>query len=71
MNKREIYDNEISPLLSQIIAICKKNEISFVATFQMSEETEYLNPLLFTSSYLPDNSCNNILRAYSIIRGEE
>ena len=32
--KEDVYDNEISPLMSQIIAICKEHDIPLVAQFQ-------------------------------------
>jgi hypothetical protein len=33
-DKESVYDNEISPLVSQIIAICKRESIPVVASFQ-------------------------------------
>lgn len=33
MNKEEIYDNEISPLMRQILEICKRGKIAMVASF--------------------------------------
>ena len=32
-DKEEIYDNEIAPLMKQIIEICQKNQIPMLATF--------------------------------------
>jgi len=32
-DKEDIYDNEISPLMGEIIAICKENNIPMVASF--------------------------------------
>ena len=32
-NKEEIYDAQISPLMTQIIAICKEHKIAAVASF--------------------------------------
>lgn len=32
-NKEDIYDNEISPLMRQIIGICKEHGIPMVASF--------------------------------------
>lgn len=40
MNKEEIYDEQIHPLMSQIIAICKKNGIAMVASFDIPTEAE-------------------------------
>src|SRR5690606_23681814 len=33
MNKEDIYDQEISPLIIKIVKICKENNISFFSTF--------------------------------------
>ena len=32
-NKEDIYDNEIAPLMKDIIAICKKHEIPMLCSF--------------------------------------
>lgn len=40
MNKEEIYDEQIHPLMNQIIAICKKNGIAMVASFDIPTEAE-------------------------------
>lgn len=36
----DIYDAQISPLMSQIIEICKEHNIPMVATFQYAKHTE-------------------------------
>lgn len=33
MNKENIYDNEISPLMAQVIEICQKHGIAMIANF--------------------------------------
>ena len=33
MNKEEVYDEEISPLMKQIITLCKANGIAMVMNF--------------------------------------
>ena len=35
MNKEQIYDSEISPLMAKIIATCKQHKIAFVASFDI------------------------------------
>jgi len=41
--KEEIYDNQIAPLMSQIIAICKEHKIANICTFALpSDEDEGL-----------------------------
>ncbi len=37
MNQEQIYDKEISPLMVQIIEICKKNNITMYADFRLKE----------------------------------
>jgi len=36
-NKENIYDEQIAPLMKQIIEICKKEEIPMIADFQYSD----------------------------------
>lgn len=35
MNKEEIYDAQIAPLMAQIIDVCKANKIAMLATFHL------------------------------------
>ena len=35
--REEIYDEQIAPLMAQIVEICKQNDIPLVAQFQLSE----------------------------------
>lgn len=39
MTKEQAYDAKISPLMSQIIAICKEHEIPLLADFSLDNET--------------------------------
>ncbi|RUS41938.1 hypothetical protein [Cohnella sp. AR92] len=39
-DKEAIYDAEIAPLMAQIIAICKREELPFAAQFYLKEERE-------------------------------
>ncbi|MDF2790461.1 MAG: hypothetical protein K0S80_3562 [Neobacillus sp.] len=39
-DKEEIYDNKISPLMKQIIEICKREEIPMAASFFIKEELQ-------------------------------
>ena len=39
--KEEIYDDEISPLMKQIITICKKHGIAHVSSFCLDLEDEF------------------------------
>lgn len=38
MNKEKIYDEKISPLMGQIIAICQEHKISMFATYDIPNE---------------------------------
>ncbi|WP_236237674.1 hypothetical protein [Pseudomonas faucium] len=40
MNKEEIYDEQISPLMQQIIAICKDKGIAMQASFDIAHDGE-------------------------------
>ncbi len=38
MNKEQIYDSQISPLIAQVIAICKEHKIAHVCAFTLDAE---------------------------------
>lgn len=38
MNKEEIYDNHISPLMKQIVSICRAQGISMIASFDIAHD---------------------------------
>jgi hypothetical protein len=52
MNKEQIYDEQISPLMAQIIAICQANKIAFLASFSIPNEED--PDLRCTSAMLGD-----------------
>lgn len=52
-NKEAVYDDEISPLMAQILEICKANGISMVAHFAIPTEDD---PDLVCTSCLPDET---------------
>ena len=37
-NKEDIYDSKVSPLMKQIISICKENDLPMFCAFQFSED---------------------------------
>lgn len=39
-DKEAVYDEQIAPLMAQIIAICKRDEIPVAAQFYLKEERE-------------------------------
>lgn len=36
-NREDVYDNQISPLMTEIIRICKEHDIPMVASFQYDD----------------------------------
>ena len=53
MSKEDIYDNEISPLVAQVIELCQKHGISMIANFACpNDEDESLQVL----SMVPDEN---------------
>jgi hypothetical protein len=53
MDKEQVYDAEISPLMAQIIAICKRAGISCLCTFDISTEE---NDGCMCTTCLPDEN---------------
>jgi len=53
MTKEQIYDQQISPLMAQVIEICKEHKIAFVATYSLSRPDD--EGLLCTSALLEDD----------------
>lgn len=64
-----IYDAEISPLMTQIIAICKRHRIPMLATFQYSNrETDEGNAHFCTTRLPFDGEDGSLARATVEIR---
>lgn len=40
MTKEQVYDAMISPLMEQIIAICKHNKIAMIASFSLPDDED-------------------------------
>jgi hypothetical protein len=40
VNKEQIYDEQISPLMAKIIEVCKANKIAFLASFSIPTEQD-------------------------------
>ena len=53
MDKQEIYDEKIAPLMAQIIAIAQDHKIAMVASFAIPTED---NPDLFVSTRIKDEN---------------
>lgn len=54
MNKEEIYDEEISPLMAQILDICKTHKIGMVASFALPTSDD---AALRCTSALTEDAC--------------
>ncbi len=53
MNKEQIYDEKINPLMTQVIEICKANSIAMLATFDIPNDED---PDLACTTHLPDET---------------
>lgn len=61
-DKEAIYDEKISPLMREIIAICKEHSIPLVAQFQYANDEEK-GPLFCTTSLpIVGVACDKIKR---------
>ena len=52
--KEKVYDEQISPLMTQIITICREHNIAHVCTFQLDEVDEDEGPLYCDTKNLRD-----------------
>jgi hypothetical protein len=63
MNKEQIYDAQISPLMRQIIEICQENGIAMMASFDIAHDGEGPNgedcSNLLCTSLVPDGDGNH------------
>lgn len=59
INKETVYDEQISPLMAQIIDICEKNGIAMLATFDIPTPED---SGLCCTSVLPDETGRNPVR---------
>ena len=69
MNKEQVYDERIAPLMTQIIEVCREHKIAMLATFAIPTPDD--NTLACTT-HLPDESGNlpdGIAQAARAVRG--
>lgn len=62
--KEKIYDEQINPLIAQIITICKEHKIAMLADFALDGDLKCTTALL-DDSYAPTK---NQLRAHELLR---
>jgi hypothetical protein len=60
MSKEEIYDERISPLMAQIIAICKEHKINMAAQFALDAKTDDPEDVLFCTTSLPSDPSDTV-----------
>jgi hypothetical protein len=53
-DKEQVYDEKISPLMTEIIKICKENDIKMVADFYLREPTESEDEFHCTTALIMD-----------------
>ena len=61
MDKERIYDDQIAPLMEQIIAICKSSGIAMVSSFSIPTEAD---DGLQCTTYMPDE-CGDLPERYA------
>lgn len=66
INKEKIYDDEISPLMKEIIKICKDKDIDMVASFSIPIPDD--DGLMCTTTLLSENALDVLKKANHIIR---
>lgn len=52
MTKEQIYDEQVAPLMKQVLSVCKEHKIAMVAQFAVPTEDD--PDLLCTSALLDD-----------------
>lgn len=67
MSKEDIYDNEISPLMGQVIELCQKHGIAMIANFACpSDEEETLQALTMLPDHTGEHPANHQEALYAI-----
>lgn len=69
-NKEQVYDEQINPLMAQILDICQKNGIAMIASFAIPTPAD---PGLQCFSMRPDETGGNPaphLDAFRALRGD-
>jgi hypothetical protein len=68
VTKEQVYDEQINPLMAQIIKICDEHNIPFVFSAQLTtDEEDEDGAMLCTSCNLPDDAHPCLKEAASII----
>jgi len=67
-NHEDIYDNEISPLMQKIIAICREHKIPVIASFAYENDEENGVGACTTNIYFDNRKHEPFLKANQEIR---
>lgn len=65
--REELYDEKISPLMVQIIALCKEHDIPMVATFQINDDRPDGDAFMCSTAILHEGTCDKIRQARDVI----
>ena len=68
--KEEIYDNQISPIMRQILAICQEHKIAVLAEFCLGYDEDADDELCCTSALLTEDHepTERILKAFDLLK---
>jgi hypothetical protein len=67
MDLEHIYDEQISPLMAQIIKIAKEHDMPFIASFQLTDAEDEEEPLMCTSCQTPEGCTEKLVQAKNIL----
>lgn len=67
MDLEKIYDEQISPLMAQIIQIAHDNNMPYVAGFQLTDDDDDGGPLMCFSCLLPEDCSERLVQAKDIL----
>jgi hypothetical protein len=67
--REEVYDDQIAPLMTEIIRICQEAGIPLLASFELDMDEEN-GPLFCTTSILPSGTDPRLTAAHKAIMGQ-
>jgi hypothetical protein len=70
-DNEQVYDEQINPLMAQIIEICKREGIPFLLAFQLTGDWDERGPMICTSSILGDEYAPLMRRLRDVITRDQ
>ncbi len=67
MDLEKIYDDQINPLMAQIIKIAQEHDMPFVFSFQLTDDEDEEGPLMCTSCLLPEGCDEKLVQAKELL----